>query len=196
MEHSPHASLGCLSVASYAIQHMEGSKQTNAPGVLSPSWLCVDSQPPALPTFLHSGSGEGSPGRLPGPRVDPSRLIIILDQPASRLKSLREGSVTLVFLLPFPSPSCFSFMKRHTSVRTPGRKSHLLCPPASEVYLSGSSLMLPRPHIGALTKSEVMTELREQLEDGVMVQYLADMAGPRGHTWNSLLALSAARIAP
>lgn len=88
MEHSPHASLGCLAVALCTI-HMEGSKQTNA-AVLPPSWLCVDSQPLAVSASLHLSHGESSPERLPGSGVDPSRLIIIPDQPPSHLKSLRE----------------------------------------------------------------------------------------------------------
>lgn len=51
---------------------MEGSKQTNAPGVLSPSWLCVDSPPPPFtqavakaapggrrdPVLIHHGSSS------------------------------------------------------------------------------------------------------------------------------------------
>lgn len=89
MEHPPHASLGCLAVALYTI-HMEVNKQTNAAAVLPPSWLCVDSQTEAVSAFYHLSSGESSPERLPGPGVDPSRLIIILDQPPSYLKSLRE----------------------------------------------------------------------------------------------------------
>lgn len=44
--------------------------------------------------------------------------------------------------------------------------------------------MLPRPHINVLTKSEGTTVLEEQLEDRLMLQHLADPAGPGGHIWD------------
>lgn len=54
--------------------------------------------------------------------------------------------------------------------------------------------MLPRPLMDALTKSELTMEAAEQLEGGLLL--LADVAGPRGHAWDSLLASRAARITP
>lgn len=44
--------------------------------------------------------------------------------------------------------------------------------------------MLPRPHIDALTNSLRTTEVEQQLEDRLMLQYLADTAGPGGHIWD------------
>lgn len=44
--------------------------------------------------------------------------------------------------------------------------------------------MLPRPLIDVLTKSKRTTELEQQLEDRLMLQYLADTAGPGGHIWD------------
>lgn len=56
--------------------------------------------------------------------------------------------------------------------------------------------MLPRPLMDVPTNSELTTEAAEQLEGGLLLHDLADVAGPRGHTWDSLLASRAARITP
>lgn len=56
--------------------------------------------------------------------------------------------------------------------------------------------MLPRPLMDVPTNSELTTEAAEQLEGGLLLHDLADVAGPQGHTWDSLLASSAARITP
>lgn len=56
--------------------------------------------------------------------------------------------------------------------------------------------MLPRPLMDAPTKSELTMEAAKQLEGRLLLQYLADVAGPWGHTWDSLLASRAALIAP
>lgn len=90
-----------------------------------------------LPSFKPRREPPQAAAGAPG--VDPSRLIIIPDQTPSRAESLGERSVTLVFLLPFPSPSCFFTSRkeqRRTSAHTPGRKKKNKipsCVPSSSV---------------------------------------------------------------
>lgn len=173
---------------------MEGSKQTHAAAaVLPPSWLSGDSQPPAVCAFLHLSSGRQPPRAAAGPPpgVDPSRLIIIPDQPPSHLKSLREDLSRSSFLLPSVSFLLSLREKAHLHAHLARKR-----PPSSTGglpvrKLSGATKSAHGRHG---QRSELTAEAAEQLEGGSLLQDLVDVARPRGHTRDSLLAWKGLRL--
>lgn len=178
------------------VHHPYGRKQTNKCCCCPPSILALCGLSATggfrLPSFKVRREQPRAAGGAPG--VDPSRLIIILDQPPLHLKSLREDlsrSSFCSYLLFFHEKA-----QRHICTHTW---------PESPSPVPSSTGGLPVRKLSRANKdrsqtprqkSDLTAEAAEQLEGGLLLLYLVDVARPRGHTWDSLLAWKGSTYSP